>query len=106
MQEIIPCSNLYFIKSLNLTFALKAKENICTSIIRELNDSIKDVSIIFKFKDKSKFCILFIPLDISNIPVIIAFNVWDIFKLLKTTSGTRENITVYANMNASVFKVP
>ena len=44
MLARIPCNNLYLIISLNFTFALKTKENICIIIISELKDRIKETS--------------------------------------------------------------
>ena len=106
MQEIPPWNILYFSKSLNLTFALKTNENICTSIIRELKDNTNDVNIILLFRDKFNNCMLFIPLDISKTPIITAFNTVGTSKLLNITDGIKENITVYAKIYESVFKLP
>ena len=94
IQDITPCSSLYFTKSLNFTLAWNANENICISIISELKDNIKDVSTILELKEMLSSGTAFIPLDISNIPVITVFIVWFKFKSLNIIVGTRENITV------------
>ena len=86
--------------------ALEANVNICTSIISELKDKIKEVNIIFKFKDTLNNCMLFIPLDISHKPIIIAFIILGKFKLLNIIVGINEKAAVYAKIYASVFKLP
>ena len=104
--ETTPCKSLYFNKTLKDTWALDANVNICTSIIRELNDSIKQVKIILLLNDILNSCILFIPLDISNMPITIVLNISGTLILLNIIVGMSENITVYENIYASVFKLP
>lgn len=106
IQDSIPCNNLYFSKFLNFTLALEANENICISIIRELKDNTNEVKSSLLFNEMFNRFISFIPLDISNIPVIIAVITLDVFKLLNIMEGISENITVYENIKASVFSVP
>lgn len=57
-------------------------------------------------KSMFKVDILFIPLDISNIPIIMALTNSDIEILDNINVGISENITVYENIYAKVFKVP
>ena len=49
---------------------------------------------------------LYIPLDISNIPIVTAFSICDKFKFEIKMVGISENMTVYENIYASVFNVP
>lgn len=105
MAEITAWINLYITISLNLTLALDTKEYICIRTMSELKDSIKDIITSLEVKDIFKLTILFIPLEISNIPIINPLIKLGIKILLVIRVGTSEKIIVKDKIKPNVFKV-